>query len=164
MTGDTRRWAAPAAAAVAVVVVLFGLSGLSRLGGSAGPAPDQTSLGPRPSPVGGRTAPDEAGGKALRLGSTGVAITGYASRGRTLSLSYTVRVSDCLGRVQVGRLEQSTAAVSLRLVPVVARNSGGRACPSLTLMDSLDVRLDEPLGGRVVRDSARRGVLVPRQG
>lgn len=152
----TARWLAPVAAAAGVAALFIGLAVLEHPSG-AGPGPDQDLRLGRESPVTPSLPPDPA--DAGRPDGD-IEITGYQSTGRTLNLFYNVNVRGCAGQIDQPRVRESVAAV---VVEIHRRKSDSslQACGNLLLQDSVEVRLQRPLGGRLVRDGGRRMALVP---
>ena len=154
----TARWLVPVAAAAGVAALFIGLAVLVRpSSGGPGPGPDQDLRLGRESPVTPSLPPDPADGDRP---DGDIEITGYQSTGRTLNLFYNVNVRGCAGQIDPPRVRESVAAV---VVEIHRRKSGSslQACGNLLLQDSVEVRLQRPLAGRLVRDGGRRMALVP---
>jgi hypothetical protein len=150
------RWLVPVAAAAGVAALFLGLAVLVHPS-SAGPGPDQDLRLGRESPVTPSLPPDPAD---LGRPDGDIEITGYQSAGRTLSLFYDVNVRGCAGQIDPPRVLENARSV---VVEIRRRRSASslQACGNLLLQDSVQVRLDRPLGGRLVRDGGRRMALVP---
>jgi len=150
------RWLVPVAASVGVAALFVGLAVLVHPS-SAGPGPDRALRLGRDSPVAPKLppAPTDEGRR-----NGGIEITGYQSSGRTLSLFYDVKVRGCAGQIDPPRVHESARAV---VVEIRRRqtDSSQQACGNLLLQDAVEVRLERPLAGRLVRDAGRRMALVP---
>lgn len=161
MSSGAARWLAPAGAAVAVLVAVLVPGVLGQPGtGGGGPGPDRTPdrLIRPDQPV----VPDPLPGDRRDSGTTRqILVTGYRTAGRDLTVFYRVAPrSDCstgLGRPRITEDSDSVAVRLLRAVPA----RPGEACDGRQLTSSVVIRLDRPLGRRVVQDAARRGALVP---
>jgi hypothetical protein len=161
MSPPVARWLAPAGAALAVLVavVVPGVLGQPSSGG-AGPRPD-----PQPDrlvrqvrPV----VPDPRPGDRRDSGSTReILVTGYRSSGRDLTVFYRVAPrSDCSTGLRRPRVTETSDSVAVRLERAVPARPG-EACGGRRLRASVRIRLDGPVGERVVQDAARRGALIP---
>ena len=157
------RWLAPAGASAAVLVAVVVPAVVARPGPGTGggPAPDLT--------VDRRLPPDRLVLPAPRPGDrrdsripSGVVITGYQADGRLLTVFYRVGPrSDCSSDLRRPRVIEMPTSVAVRL----QRTATGRP-EELCAEDwtgSVDLRLHDPVAGKVVQDMARRGGLVPIQ-
>ena len=113
--------------------------------------PDRTAERlPLPAPGVGRP-----GTPGRRCGSPATRRTG-----RTLTVFYQVAPrSDCSTKIDPPGVRESAGAVAVRLV----RAPTGRPeeiCAGQRLSSSVAIRLDRPLGGRLLRDVAQQGALV----
>ena len=161
MSSGAARWLAPAGAAVAVLVAVLVPGVLGQPGtGGGGPGPDRTpdKLIRPDQPV----VPDPLPGDRRDSGTTRqILVTGYRTAGRGLTVFYrVVPRGDCstgLGRTQV---TESSDSVSVRLQRKVPSRPEEK-CAGRERSASVRIRLDRPVGERVVQDAARRGALVP---
>jgi hypothetical protein len=71
-----------------------------------------------------------------------------------LQVRYAAGVPECYGRLDRAVVDESASrvVVTLRLRPAAA--PAGQPCPDIALVDETVVRLDRPLGGRVVLDGS----------
>jgi hypothetical protein len=155
---------APLASAVAVLAVVVGLASFAGPGhrGSASPLPSRTAAVTPRTPVAdtfGFPAPVDAATRGAD--NTGVVVNSYRSSGRTLTLSYTIGTAACYGRIDAPRVAEAADSVTVTLRRLPVHTSTQQACPQIALTESVDVRLSEPLGNRVVRDGSQHGVVVP---
>ena len=157
-TSSVARWLAPVGAAAGVATLFVGLAVLVHpTSAGPGPGPDENLRLGRESPITPSLPPDPAD---LGRPDGDVEITGYQASGRTLSLFYDVNVRGCAGEVDPPRVRETVRDVVVEIRP--HRSEGSlQACGSLLLQDSAKVRLQRPLGGRLVRDGGRRMALVP---
>lgn len=166
MNTETGRWLAPLASAATVGTMILGMSQLG--GGAAGrPVPDRRV----PTPTGAATqALDFSGMAALRRTSrrnavaAPVRLDGYTTRGRVLTLRYTITVRGCSSRIARPEVVESGTAVTVALRRLPPPAGKRQVCPEISLADSVDVTLRVPLGHRVVRDGGRAGSSVPLSG
>lgn len=162
MTPGTGRWLAPIGASAAVLAVFVIPGVVAGVGGTAtGPGPDRVPDGvvtPH-DPVTPSLPPDGANEEGRRTRK--VDVVGYRAEGRTLRIFYTVGQStDCPSRIKTPRVQEKAGSVVVRLDRRPSR-APDEGCAHLLLTDSVDVRLDRPLGDRVVQDASRGGSLVP---
>jgi hypothetical protein len=157
------RWLAPVGASAAVLVAVVVPAVVAAPGPRAGgaPSPDRT--------VDRRLPPDRLVLPAPRPGDRrdsriprGVVITGYQGGGRVLTVFYRVGPrSDCSTDLRRPRVIEMPTSVSVRLERAPTRRPEELCAEDWT--GSVDIRLDDPLAGKVVQDMARRGGLVPIQ-
>lgn len=155
------RWLAPVGASAAVLVALVVPAVVTQPGPRAGgPSPDRT--------VDRQLPPDRLVLPAPRPGDRrdsriprGVVITGYQGTGRVLTVFYRVGPrSDCSTEVRRPRVIEMPDSVSVRLERAATRRPE-ELCADQRLAGSVDIRLTDPVAGKVVQDMARRGGLVP---
>lgn len=156
------RWLAPLAASAAVLVAVVVPTVAARpVPGTGGPSPDRT--------VDQRLPPDRLVLPAPRPGDRrdsripgGVVITGYQAAGRLLTVFYRVGPrSDCSAELRRPRVVELPTSVAVRLQRVATGRPEELCAEDWT--GSVNIRLREPVAGKVVRDMARRGGLVPIQ-
>jgi hypothetical protein len=167
MERDVSRWLAPAGASAAVLAVFLvpGLVAVS-IGGAGGGGGGDTD---RDRQIGGVLNPRELITPDLppepieTEGTTepGVEITGYRTRGRTLTLYYNVDQStDCSSRIEPPTVLEGPDAVIVFLRRRVSR-APGEVCAHLMLANSVDISLRRPLEERVLQDGGFDEALVP---
>jgi hypothetical protein len=139
------RWLAPAAVAGAVLVVVVAPSWVTGRSDRDAGGPDtigQESPSPIPSPS-----------------AEPVTLVSYAVHGRRLTITYTVDVAGCYAGVSDAQVDETADDVTVTLRRL--RSQSRDDCTHLTLTDAVDVPLDAPLAGRLVRDGGRGGAVVP---
>jgi hypothetical protein len=146
----------PVSSALGVAGLVLGVSAVSGPSALGGPTPDERRPDPPALPHDVFTpGPLPPAGPPTRK----VVITGFRTEGRVLSVFYTVDVRDCTGQIRPPVVRETTLAVTVTL-----RRRAGQPpvpqCGQLTLRNTVDVRLDRPLAGRLIRDGARGGELV----
>jgi hypothetical protein len=155
---------APLASAVAVLAVVVGLASFAGPGhrGSGSPLPSRTAAVTPRTPVAdtfGFPAPVDAATRGAD--NTGVVVNSFRASGRTLSLSYTIGTAACYGRIDTPQVDEAPDSVTVTLRRLPAHTTQQQSCAPITLTESVDVRLSEPLGNRAVRDGSQHGVVVP---
>jgi hypothetical protein len=159
MSAETGRWLAPLASAAAVGTLVVGMSQLDH--GSGGREPDRAppSAAVPSYDLSGVAARGRTAARTSR-DPRGVPLEGYSTRGRVLTLRYTITLRDCTARIRSTVVESTdTVAVTLRRV---APSAGPHpSCRPISLADSVDLTLRAPLGSRTVLDGSRAGVPVP---
>ena len=148
------RLLVPLLAAFAVLVVVGSL--LVLRGGPGDQAGGSTAGSPAPAePV--PVSPGPSGLPPAR----DVTLQGWTGHGTTIRVSYTSGLPACSGQVLPPQVEEtaSSVTVTLRLQP--PRHRRLQMCPDLAMVRAVEVHLQAPVGGRVVRDGGRGGALVP---
>jgi hypothetical protein len=184
-----RSWPVAAGAAVVVLAVIVGgvvgvsmVSGEEPAGGSAGSSgggipgdrgtasptdPHARRPGPgpsgRPMPLPQPVAPRDQGQRPdLRVGAS---IQSYELVAPDrLQLRYTTGVPECYGRVVRKAVRETPDRVTVTLLLRPPAGAGSQVCPDIAVVEETEVRLDAPLGDRVVVDGGtqrpvRRGHL-----
>jgi hypothetical protein len=154
---------------------LYGLAGLGSRGGSSDGSSDGSAGAGSPFAGGSGSAEPGSPGTAS---PGGVPSDGASDLGPTnplavrvdsyyvhknpqhLTLSYTIGVPECYGEISEPRVEESDRAVTVTLTRVPPKNTGNVACIEIALLKSVDVRLERPLGDRVVLDGSVKGAVV----
>ncbi len=163
----------PLAAALAVLVVLGGVWWASSGSGD----PDEAAPG-----AGAPAAPPSDGGASGDPGDPGavepvptppdlpmpstpaaVGVDSYFPRSDyVVALNYAIGIPECYGKLGAPVVREKAGAVVVTLERIVPKQSGDVACIEIALMKSIDIRLDSPLGDRVVRDGSYGGKSVPK--
>ncbi len=149
MSPGRGRWLLPLAASAAVTATLLGPALVTARADRGGPVPPDRTAERLPLP---------GGGEARDTGP--LRITGYQANGQDVTVFYQVAPrSDCSTKIDPPGVRESAGAVAVRLV----RAPTGRPeeiCAGQRLSSSVAIRLDRPLGGRLLRDVAQQGALV----
>jgi hypothetical protein len=184
-----RRWLVPVAAAAAVLVLLGGLwwfAGPSPRGDESSFAGGDTgsSAGSAGDPAGGEPGGGEPGfpgtGDPLTdpltdpatddpatapVDPMAVVIDSYYLHddGRRMSVSYTIGVPECYGTIAEPKVKETDSSVTITLTRIPPENLGDVACIEIALLKTVDIRLDAPLGDRVVLDGSFADAVVERR-
>jgi hypothetical protein len=161
MASGTGRWLAPlgASAAVLAVFVVPGMvasSGTST--GGVGPDQPEPVLTPH-DPVTPALPPD--GAEERSPDPRHVDLIGYRADGRDLLVFYTVdQTAGCSGAIEEPMVEERVGSVLIWVRRQRTADSD-EVCVNRIPTSSVEVRLNRPLGGRLLQDRSRGGSLVP---
>jgi hypothetical protein len=184
-----KRWLVPVAAAAAVLMLLGGLwwfagpnprgDESSFAGGDTGSSPGSGREPGGSEPGGGEpgfpgtgdplteplTDPPADDPATAPVDPMAVVIDSYYLHddGRRMSVSYTIGVPECYGRIAEPRVQETDSAVTITLTRIPPENLGDVACIEIALLKTVDIRLDAPLGDRVVLDGSFADAVVERR-
>ena len=148
------RLLVPLLAALAVLVVVGSLLVLrggpgDEAGGTAPGSPASASPVPV-SPAPGDLPP-----------TRDVTLLGWTGHGSTIRVSYATGLPACSGQVLPPQVEESASSVTVTLRLQPPRHRRLQVCPDLAMITAVEVHLQAPVGGRVVRDGGHGGAPVP---
>jgi hypothetical protein len=156
-----RRWLVPVAAAAVVLVLLAGVLWVADTGSGGDDTSFAGGSGREPGTV--RPSPGVADPEPVRSSDPmAVVIEGYRLHDdpRRVSIRYYIGVPECYGTIRQPKVEETPQAVRVTLTRKPPAGGGAEACIDIALLKAVDIRLDAPLGDRLVLDGAVDDAVV----